>query len=1228
MFIFSTEEPKTAEEKVLDDSAINVEAEETFAEKTNTETKKDEIVDEIQILDSSDDSGELSKLKIDESEITKQSDESLNQQNDQFTAVDTVAVSGIQAIDAPGVKNTPEISNLDLTRDEKVTLLAKELESLVASNETGADIDQITNDDSVDVFELMKENEHLFERKQSIEETDNTANPTPGPMEIEQSDEVEITRITKKKECINVDCTNTTDIFYSAPEFIVSHFHLKKRPKIMFVCDNCFAEASERYGELCARLEDKQPILVENVVYPAAVEIVDSSDEEEDIDSNALENDCNHKPFDAETLTMIENELQQVIEQTLARIDSNQQMDWNRQYISMKIESNSIESDLVAEELKTLQRDVDKMSLDTYSYRNTFIEEVQSLDLVTGRPMQIVNAFYPPARELEHPPLDSRSLYYSFRKKQVACWHPCKYQKSQECEGVTMHRIQFLRDMKGEKKGDLHVKLTLRKHMAYGRPAPVRLNVGTRVIALCDNNGYASKNKGKLKNNFYPGVIAEPLNSYTKWRYLVFFDDGYVKYVQHEDIRVVCEQMKNVWEMIDDEGARNFVEDYIKNFKQKRPIVQAHIGQKMPTEYKGQWYSATVKNIDASLVQMHFDGTRDEWIYRGSTRLYPLFRRLNITKPTTTVNRPDAKFEYIVIDDDNEPVRTAVTDATPEPRTPTLISVASTSAPNSTTTAAASVAAAPAATTKPATQEDQSAGQPNRRFASQAIRDNPQQKQREQKRAVAKKSTAVMKRPAIQHMNNSTIYVDEDKPKGKVVYYTAKKHIAPKKFTPHTCSPGCLFKISHNLKQYSPLSKPLLSGWERQICKTKLNKKVVAYRGPCGRRFRDIGEVHKYLRITENSLNVDNFDFDPLLHCLAEYVIESYVLKKADLSEGVEPMPVSMINSYDHSEPPPCIYSNVRTPTEGVNLNLDEDFLCACDCTDDCMDKSKCQCWQLTLAGAKYGNPDTPIDEIGYEYKRLYDHVPLGIYECNSRCKCKSNCLNRVVQNSLQIKLQVFKTVNRGWGIRCLNDIPRGSFVCCYAGNLLTEQSANEAGENLGDEYFAELDYIEVVSNIKEGYESDVVEENDSNTDDEDFDVEKESSRSRGDSDDDDFVSRNFSAGDVVNKRYRTRNSVDTRKKLNTNTPANSLEKRKDVNSSDEEGEVRQQKNFMASNSMPEDPDEEPSKSIRSLFGKDEAVYVMDAKKTGNIGRYFNVSIFTDSYKIAEFFFPKQSMIY
>lgn len=40
----------------------------------------------------------------------------------------------------------------------------------------------------------------------------------------------------------------------------------------------------------------------------------------------------------------------------------------------------------------------------------------------------------------------------------------------------------------------------------------------------------------------------------------------------------------------------------------------------------GKWWVARVKEIDGSLVKMYFDADeRTEWIYRGSTRLGPLY---------------------------------------------------------------------------------------------------------------------------------------------------------------------------------------------------------------------------------------------------------------------------------------------------------------------------------------------------------------------------------------------------------------------------------------------------------------------------------------------------------------------------------------------------------------------------------------------------------------------------
>jgi histone-lysine N-methyltransferase SETDB1 len=58
-----------------------------------------------------------------------------------------------------------------------------------------------------------------------------------------------------------------------------------------------------------------------------------------------------------------------------------------------------------------------------------------------------------------------------------------------------------------------------------------------------------------------------------------------------------------------------------------------------------------------------------------------------------------------------------------------------------------------------------------------------------------------------------------------------------------------------------------------------------------------------------------------------------------------------------------------------------------------------------------------------------------------------------------------------------LHDIPQGAFICVYVGNLYSSEEANKQGQNFGDEYFAELDMIEVVERRKDGYESDVSDE-------------------------------------------------------------------------------------------------------------------------------------------------------
>ncbi|CAF1988366.1 hypothetical protein HID58_076028 [Brassica napus] len=62
-----------------------------------------------------------------------------------------------------------------------------------------------------------------------------------------------------------------------------------------------------------------------------------------------------------------------------------------------------------------------------------------------------------------------------------------------------------------------------------------------------------------------------------------------------------------------------------------------------------------------------------------------------------------------------------------------------------------------------------------------------------------------------------------------------------------------------------------------------------------------------------------------------------------------------------------------------------------------------------------------------------------AIRECWINCGCTKKCGNQVVQHGLHTKLQVFFTSNgRGWGLRTLEKLPKGAFVCELAGEILT----------------------------------------------------------------------------------------------------------------------------------------------------------------------------------------------
>uniref|UniRef100_A0A673IIZ6 Voltage-dependent N-type calcium channel subunit alpha-1B-like n=1 Tax=Sinocyclocheilus rhinocerous TaxID=307959 RepID=A0A673IIZ6_9TELE len=166
-----------------------------------------------------------------------------------------------------------------------------------------------------------------------------------------------------------------------------------------------------------------------------------------------------------------------------------------------------------------------------------------------------------------------------------------------------------------------------------------------------------------------------------------------------------------------------------------------------------------------------------------------------------------------------------------------------------------------------------------------------------------------------------------------------------------------------------------------------------------------------------------------------------------DVSRGYEDVPVPCVNGVDH-EPCPSNFKYVPENCFTSQVNIDENIthLQHCSCKDDCA-SSSCICGQLSMR--------CWYDKDGRLLKEFCRDDPPFLFECNHACSCWRTCRNRVIQNGLRVRLQVFRTERMGWGVRALQDIPEGTFVCEFAGEIISDGEAN-VREN--DSYMFNLD--------------------------------------------------------------------------------------------------------------------------------------------------------------------------
>eukprot|EP00794_Sanderia_malayensis_P018524 gene18524-20382_t len=141
-------------------------------------------------------------------------------------------------------------------------------------------------------------------------------------------------------------------------------------------------------------------------------------------------------------------------------------------------------------------------------------------------------------------------------------------------------------------------------------------------------------------------------------------------------------------------------------------------------------------------------------------------------------------------------------------------------------------------------------------------------------------------------------------------------------------------------------------------------------------------------------------------------------------------IPEEIVASYEH------IYDNTFVSYDNTFGNIC--FGCTCD--NVCIyGRQSCIC--IGEHGPNYDIHGKLLC-IGEEDEDNSMIYAKPLFECNSCCSCDVTCSNRVVQGGLKVKLQVFPTIDKGFGVRTLEHISRGTYVIDYAGEVLSTKEA------------------------------------------------------------------------------------------------------------------------------------------------------------------------------------------
>ncbi|CAD5333893.1 unnamed protein product [Arabidopsis thaliana] len=252
-------------------------------------------------------------------------------------------------------------------------------------------------------------------------------------------------------------------------------------------------------------------------------------------------------------------------------------------------------------------------------------------------------------------------------------------------------------------------------------------------------------------------------------------------------------------------------------------------------------------------------------------------------------------------------------------------------------------------------------------------------------------------------------------------------------------------------------------------------KKSAARMAYTSQASNDVVEIcsNEHMRDAENGAVGDSMALVVVPECQLSADEWRLISSVGDISLGKETVEIPWVNEVNDKVPPvfhyiaqSLVYQDAAVKFSLGNIRDDQ---CCSSCCGDCLAPSMaCRCatafngFAYTVDGllqedfleqciSEARDPrkqmllyckECPLEKAKKEVilEPCKGHLKRkAIKECWSKCGCMKNCGNRVVQQGIHNKLQVFFTPNgRGWGLRTLEKLPKGAFVCELAGEILT----------------------------------------------------------------------------------------------------------------------------------------------------------------------------------------------